>query len=107
MAFPVTSALSAYTDAAKKLSGLGSVSGAPGTPGAQGLSFAELVENTGRGNLALSRNAEGLSAAGIHGSADLADVVTAVSNAEVALQTVLSIRDRVVSAVQEIMRMPI
>jgi flagellar hook-basal body complex protein FliE len=35
------------------------------------------------------------------------DVVTAVTNAEVALDTVVAVRDRVISAYQEIMRMPI
>ena len=41
------------------------------------------------------------------GKAELADVITAVSNAEVTLQTVVAIRDRVIAAYQEIMRMPI
>jgi flagellar hook-basal body complex protein FliE len=35
------------------------------------------------------------------------DVVTAVSNAEMTLQTVVAVRDRVLNAYQEIMRMPI
>ncbi len=35
------------------------------------------------------------------------DVVQAVSNAELTLQTVVAVRDRVVNAYQEIMRMPI
>jgi flagellar hook-basal body complex protein FliE len=39
--------------------------------------------------------------------ADLTEVVQAVTSAEVTLQTVVSIRDRLVSAFQEIMRMPI
>ena len=41
------------------------------------------------------------------GSANLTDVVTAVNKAQMALQTTVAIRDRVVSAYQEIMRMPI
>jgi flagellar hook-basal body complex protein FliE len=35
------------------------------------------------------------------------DVVIAVGRAEVALQTAVAVRDRVVSAYQDIMRMPI
>ena len=34
-------------------------------------------------------------------------MVTAVANAELALQTVVAVRDQVVAAYQEIMRMPI
>ena len=41
------------------------------------------------------------------GQAELVDVVTAVAAAEVTLETVVSLRDKVVSAYQEIMRMPI
>jgi flagellar hook-basal body complex protein FliE len=41
------------------------------------------------------------------GKADMIDVVTAVSETEVALETMVSIRDRVIAAYEEIMRMPI
>jgi flagellar hook-basal body complex protein FliE len=43
----------------------------------------------------------------VAGTADLTEVVTAMSKAEVTLQTVVTIRDRVVQAYQEILRMPI
>ena len=39
--------------------------------------------------------------------AELVDVVTAVSDAEVTLQTVTALRDRVIQAYQEIIKMPI
>ncbi|HUK60773.1 MAG TPA: flagellar hook-basal body complex protein FliE [Stellaceae bacterium] len=41
------------------------------------------------------------------GTADLTAVTAAVNNAEVAVQTVAAIRDRVIAAYQDIMRMPI
>jgi flagellar hook-basal body complex protein FliE len=44
---------------------------------------------------------------GIAGNANLTEVVTAVSRAQLALQTTTAVRDRVVQAYQEIMRMPI
>ena len=37
----------------------------------------------------------------------LVDIVTAVTNAEVALETAVAVRDRVIAAYQEIIRMPI
>ena len=50
---------------------------------------------------------EKLSAQSVAGKAELTDVVTAVTSAELTLQTVVAVRDRVISAYQEIMRMPI
>ena len=41
------------------------------------------------------------------GKGDIIDVVTAVSEAEVALDTMVSVRDKVISAYEEIMRMAI
>ena len=43
----------------------------------------------------------------VAGEAELSEVVTAVANAETALQTVVTVRDRIITAYQEIMRMPI
>ena len=41
------------------------------------------------------------------GGGNLTDVVTALSRAELTLQTATAIRDRVVQAYQDIMKMPI
>ena len=41
------------------------------------------------------------------GKADMVDVVTAMSQAELAMETMVTVRDRVISAYEEIMRMPI
>ncbi|KZL21338.1 Flagellar hook-basal body complex protein FliE [Pseudovibrio axinellae] len=43
----------------------------------------------------------------LQGKANVVDVVTAVAETELALETVVSVRDRVISAYEEIMRMPI
>ena len=51
--------------------------------------------------------ADAQSTAAIDGEGNITDVVTAVSKAELALQTTVAIRDRVVQAYQDIMRMPI
>ena len=107
MVAAVSNAISAYADAAKRLQGASGALEIGGPSAANGPSFAEILADAGQNSLNLGRSAEGLSAASLNGSAELADVVTAVTNAEVTLQTVLSIRDRVVSSLQEIMRMPI
>lgn len=43
----------------------------------------------------------------VAGKADIVDVVTAVAESELALETLVSVRDKVISAYEEIMRMPI
>ena len=43
----------------------------------------------------------------VQGQGSMIDMVTAVSSAEASLQTVVAVRDQVIQAYQEIMRMPI
>ena len=43
----------------------------------------------------------------VNGKGDVVDVVTAISQTEIAMETMVTIRDRVISAYEEIMRMPI
>jgi flagellar hook-basal body complex protein FliE len=60
------------------------------------------------GNAASTMHAaEAASAKQIAGKGDLIDVVTAMGAAETALDTVVAVRDRVVSAYSDLMRMQI
>ncbi|MEJ5116396.1 MULTISPECIES: flagellar hook-basal body complex protein FliE [Gluconobacter] len=52
-------------------------------------------------------DAEAQSAAGLHGGGDMTQIVTAVSNAQLALQTSTVLRDRMVQAYQDVMKMTI
>ncbi|MBL8631091.1 MAG: flagellar hook-basal body complex protein FliE [Rhodospirillaceae bacterium] len=70
-------------------------------------SFATLVTDSLQQAVQTGRQAEELSLKQISGEADLKDVVTAVANAENTLETVVAVRDKVLSAYQEILRMPI
>ncbi|MDI9350219.1 MAG: flagellar hook-basal body complex protein FliE [Candidatus Symbiobacter sp.] len=69
--------------------------------------FGSMLEQVGKNALDIGEKAESLSAKAITGQAEMTDVVTAVSSAELTLQTVVAVRDKVVTAYQEIMRMPI
>lgn len=69
-------------------------------------SFGDLVRSATESAIETQRNSEKMAADAVVGKADLTDVVQAVSDAEVTLQTVVAIRDRVISAYQEILRMP-
>jgi flagellar hook-basal body complex protein FliE len=70
-------------------------------------SFSELVQQLTRDAVSAGKESEAVTAKAIAGQANVTDVVTALSNAEVALQTVVAVRDRVIQAYQDIMRMPI
>lgn len=72
-----------------------------------GKDFSEMVGEALEGAVDVGKRAENMSAQAVVGQADLTDVVTAVTNAEVTLQTVIAVRDKVVAAYQEIARMPI
>ena len=43
----------------------------------------------------------------VQGQGSLIDVVTAISSAEASLETAMAVRDQMIQAYQEIMRMPI
>ena len=76
------------------------------TGGADG-SFGSMLQSAVNGAIDTGHTAEGVSMQAISGEGNLTDVVTALSRAELALQTATAIRDRVLSAYQDIMKMPI
>jgi len=69
--------------------------------------FGDLVTQAVSNAIETSKVGEEMSAKAIAGKADLREVVTAVTNAEVTMQTALAIRDRVVQAYKDIVSMPI
>lgn len=76
------------------------------TPGT-GSGFGGMVEKLVSDAATNMRAAENASAKQVAGKGDLIDVVTAVGAAETALDTVVAVRDRMVNAYSEIMRMQI
>ena len=98
------SAAKAYADVQKAagLSG-GDASGAAAPTGG----FADILKSAMTDVVQTSRNAEKQMVAQVQGKAELVDVATAISTAETSLETVMAVRDQVISAYQEIMRMPI
>ncbi|AGH49044.1 MULTISPECIES: flagellar hook-basal body complex protein FliE [Sphingomonas] len=75
--------------------------------GAPGGGFGGMIENLVTEAATSLRTAEAASAQQVAGKGDLIDVVTAIGAAETALDTVVAVRDRVVNAYSEIMRMQI
>lgn len=72
-----------------------------------GESFSELVKGAVNNVENAGKKAESLASDMAAGKADLVDLVTAVSETEVAVETLVTVRDRVITAYQEIMNMPI
>jgi len=69
--------------------------------------FSALLGRALEGVVNTSQQAEGQAVAAISGHGDLTHVVTAVSRAQLALQTTVAVRDRVLQAYQDIIKMPI
>ena len=76
-------------------------------PAAAGSGFGEMVQQAAQGALGSLKAGEAASLNAVAGKADLSQVVTAVSNAEVTLQAAVAVRDRVIQAYLDIIRMPI
>jgi len=73
----------------------------------QGGDFASMLAQQVQGVVDAGKVAETQSMQMVNGKADMVDVVTAMSQAEIAMETMVTVRDRVISAYEEIMRMPI
>jgi flagellar hook-basal body complex protein FliE len=99
MTMKIAQAVAAYANAAKAGPGMAAREGGGG--------FADMVQQAAQDSVGALQKGEAASLQAVSGKADLAEVVTAVTNAEATLQTVAALRDRVISAYQEILRMPI
>lgn len=105
MSIPTNVAMNAYATAARQATNVsgGQQDGMSGGMQGFGDMLRGVVENMSAANI----NAEQQTISAVAGKGDLVDVVTAVAEAEVTLQTVVTIRDNVITAYQEIMKMPI
>jgi len=79
----------------------------PGGQAAAGGDFSSLIQSAVSGVAQSGKAAETQAIAAASGKADIVDVVTAVAESEAALETLVAVRDRVIAAYEEIMRMPI
>jgi flagellar hook-basal body complex protein FliE len=101
-------AMSAYAKVVQR-PGIGGpdANAAQAKPAAGGGAFAAMVDTIVTQAVETGRTAEAASADLVRGKAELVDVVTAVNAAEMSLETLVAVRDKVIAAYQDIMRMPI
>lgn len=90
------------------IQGGGLPTGGPGAAGATEASgFGDLLKGVLEQTTQQTRAAEAQMSQAVQGQGSLIDVVTAISSAEASLETMVAVRDQVIQAYQEIMRMPI
>ena len=101
-------AIRAYSDALKRLQDVnpsqeqGTDAAADGTG-----SFADMVKDVVEEAAETTAQGEKASIDALAGGGNMVDVVGAVTNAEVTLQTVVTVRDKIIQAYQDIIKMPI
>ncbi len=91
--------LAKLTDPSGLSKGAGEASGGP--------NFGALVKEAVGALSKTSHNSDMQTQAAASGKANIVDVVTAVAESEVAIDTLVSVRDKMITAYEEIMKMPI
>lgn len=99
----ISDAAAAYSNAAGKSSGPGMEARDTGPGETFGGMVRDLISEASEAGI----RSEQVTADAMVGQADLTEVVMAVNNAELTLQTVVAIRDKVIEAYQQIIQMPI
>jgi flagellar hook-basal body complex protein FliE len=69
--------------------------------------FSAMLKTAISGVGAAGAKADAQVAAAVGGQADIVNVVTAVAESEAAIETLVAVRDRVIAAYEEIMRMQV
>jgi flagellar hook-basal body complex protein FliE len=105
MATPITAA-NAYAALSRITNPAAGVSKAAGTEGGEG-NFGAMLKQAIGSVVEAGRSSDAQSKAMAAGKANIVDVVTAVAETEVAVEALVSVRDKVIQAYEEIMRMPI
>lgn len=93
--------------ATQGLTGLAPMRKPTPTAGASGSGFSSMLQGALDNVAQTGKAAEKQAMAAAGGKADIVDVVTAVAESEAALETLVAVRDRVIAAYEDIMRMPI
>jgi len=101
-------AANAYAAIARITNPATAVGGVAGdATGGTGESFGAMLKDAMGSVMQAGRKADAQTQTVAAGKANVVDVVTAVSETEVAIDAVVAVRDKVIAAYEEIMRMPI
>jgi flagellar hook-basal body complex protein FliE len=100
-----SAAAGAYASLARIADPSAGIARAVGETGGQ--SFGSLLKDALGSVVEAGRKSDAQTHAMAAGKSNIVDVVTAVSETEVAVEALVSVRDRMIQAYEEIMRMPI
>ena len=106
MASP-TVAANAYANLARMLTSTGAAPARRAGGRAGGPSFGALLKDALGSVMDAGRKSDAQTVAMASGKANVMDVVTAVAETDVAVSTLVSVRDRVIQSYEDIMKMPI
>lgn len=98
----ISDALSAYSSTVKNA--MGNDAAQQANKASDGPSFGDVLKSSLSTAIDSQHKSEEVSAKAIAGKADMTEVLSAVNDAELALNTVLAVRDRVVQAYETVMR---
>ena len=108
MALPAIAAAAYQAAAQIGSAGAGSAGAAgAGATGATAGDFSNFLSTALKDGVGTMKQGETMAARQVSGQANIVDVVGAVNQAEITLDTVVAVRDKVVQAYQSIMNMPI
>jgi flagellar hook-basal body complex protein FliE len=100
-------AANAYATLARLADPSAALAKAAGESGGGGQNFGAMLKDVLGAVTATGRKSDAQTQAMAVGKSDIVDVVTAVSETEVAVDAVVAVRDRVIAAYEDIMKMPI
>jgi flagellar hook-basal body complex protein FliE len=106
MALPAVAAAAYQAAASITTTSAGGGAIAPASIGGSG-SFADFLSGAVKDSIQTIANGEQAAQAQVAGKSNIVDVVNAVNSAELTLNTVVAVRDKVVQAYQSILNMPI
>ncbi len=106
MASPLAAA-GAYSSIARLTDPSAALAGAVGGAAKSQTSFTSVLKEAMDAVNETGKKSDTQSRAMVNGKSNMVDVVTAVAETEVAIDAVVAVRDKVIAAYEEIMKMPI
>lgn len=106
MATP-TIAANAYAALARIRDDAAKIAGSGGDDKQSGPNFGAILKNVIDSVSATAQQSDVQAQAVANGKANMVDVVTAVAETETAFQTLVSVRDKVIAAYEDVLKMPI
>jgi flagellar hook-basal body complex protein FliE len=107
MAIPFNAVASAYNNASRLIQDAAKTSTGTSGQAGQTSDFGKLLTDQVQGVIEAGKTSDKMSLDLLNGKANVVDVVTAISQTQLAMESMVAVRDKVISAYEEIMRMPI